>query len=166
MEVERINHRLSSWSEGGPQNRRSLNHQARDEVGLKRKILIFSVDQEFAQKLTVFLGHQGYRLYVAPDLEAVLEEMYNYTFDLLIIQMNRGNPLNMAVVRQAQRPGNRTRVLVVSSSQGDLFPLEAFQAEVGDYLVFPFSTAELARRVAALLGSTDLNPSSWVSKAE
>jgi DNA-binding response OmpR family regulator len=126
--------------------------QAEIELIKELEILILGEDFEFAQAMGAILQEQGYQIYLAPDVETALEELDNYNFDLLIVQPGRDNLSGLDAAVKAKQVNGQIKVMVISEPRGRVFPVEAFELDVDDYLLFPFSTGELGRRVAALLG--------------
>lgn len=121
------------------------------EFAHEPEILIVMEDFLFSRAIGTILQDQGYQVFLAPDVITAIEEMANYNFDLVIVQLRRGKFAGLEAAKKAKEAG-RSKVLVLSGPQEMVFPAEAFQMEVDDYLVFPFSMAELSRRVAACLG--------------
>ena len=116
------------------------------------EVLILGEDLDVSQAMGAILQDQGYQIYLAPDVKTAVEELDNYNFDLVIVQAGRDSPDGLAAVRKAQELKSPPKIMVISGSQGKLFPVEAFESDADDYLAFPFSTTEFGRRVAALLG--------------
>ncbi len=135
--------------------------QARMEIVKEVEVLMVSEDFEFSQAMGAILHDQGYQIYLAPDVKTAVEEMDNYNFDLVVIQLSRDSQEGLKAVSQAKQAGNPAKVMVISGPKDRVFPLEAFQMDVDDYLIFPFSTAELGRKVAALLGPGLAVPSAF-----
>jgi DNA-binding response OmpR family regulator len=126
--------------------------QAEVELIKELEILIVAEDLEFAKAMGAILQEQGYQIYLAPDVETALEELDNYSIDLLIVQPGRDDLANLDAALKVKQGEAPVKVMVISGPRGKMFPVEAFELEVDDYLIFPFSTAELGRRVASLLG--------------
>jgi DNA-binding response OmpR family regulator len=126
--------------------------QADLEIIKALEVMIVAEDVDFSRAMGAILQEQGYQIYVAPDVQTAVEELDNYNIDLLIVQLSRDSLAGLAAVRQARQGENSAKVMIISGPTGKEFPAEAFEADVDDYLLFPFSTAQLGRRVAALLG--------------
>jgi DNA-binding response OmpR family regulator len=125
--------------------------QAELETIKTLEVLILSEDSSFSEAMGTILQDQGYQVYLAPDVRTALEELDNFNFDLLIVQLSRSDQPGLAAVHKARQAQSSPKVMVISGPQGKMLPVEAFEADVDDYLIFPFSTAEFSRRVAALL---------------
>lgn len=116
------------------------------------EVLILGEDLDVSQAMGAILQDQGYQIYLAPDVKTAVEELDNYNFDLVIVQVGRDSLDGLAAVRKAKQMGSPPKIMLISGTQVKLFPVEAFESDADDYLVFPFSTIEFGRRVAALLG--------------
>lgn len=128
------------------------------------EIMIAAEEFAFSQALGAILKDQGCQIYLAPDVDTAIEELKNYGVDLLIIQVSRGNRAGMEAIYQAKKVAG-AKVVVISGPHGKDFPVEAFDQDVDDYLVFPFTTAELRRRVASLLGSGSALPKNYADQS-
>jgi response regulator RpfG family c-di-GMP phosphodiesterase len=112
---------------------------------------VMIVTDQFAvtQALGTILKEQDCQIYLAPEFRTAVEDLQNYSVDLLIIQMSRRNKTGLAAIQQAKQAG--AKVMLISGPQGCDLPAESFEVTVDDYLIFPFTTAQLRRKVAALL---------------
>jgi DNA-binding response OmpR family regulator len=144
---------------------RTCHSQADIEISKDLEVLIVAEDFEFSQAIGAILQEQGYQIYLAPDVKTAVEELDNYNFDLLVIQLSRDSLEGLKAVCKAKQAGNLAKVMVISGPKDKVFPVEAFQMEVEDYLIFPFSKAELGRKVAALLGPGLLGHSEFQAKS-
>ncbi len=122
------------------------------------EVLVLAEDPDFSQSMGAILQDQGYQIYLAPDAATAAEELDNYNFDLLILQSGPNNAAGLAAVRKARQVQSSPKVMVISGPKSKALPVEAFEVEVDDYLLFPFSTAEFIRRVAALLDENSAAP--------
>ena len=126
--------------------------QADLEIIKPLEVLILTEDGAFSQTMGAILQDQGYQIYLAPDVETAVEELNNYNFDLLLVQLGQSDRTGLAAVYKARQLADPPKIMVIGGPRGTMFPVEAFEVEVDDYLIFPFSTTEFARRTAALLG--------------
>lgn len=126
--------------------------QVEADLARETEVLIVTEDFEFSQAIGSILQEQGYQVYLAPDVNTAVVELDNYTFDLLVIQLSHDSQEGLTAAYKAKQGENHTKVMVISGPRGKVFPAAAFELEMDDYLIFPFTTAELCRRAAALLG--------------
>ncbi|MBW1954004.1 MAG: response regulator transcription factor [Deltaproteobacteria bacterium] len=120
------------------------------EILSQPEVLIVTGDFELSQVLRLILHERGYQIYLAPGVATATEELGNYLFDLVIFQWSGDLPETLNLVARAKQ-GVRPAKVMALSGRGQVWPAAAFEAEIDDYLTFPFSTGELSRRVAALL---------------
>jgi DNA-binding response OmpR family regulator len=93
------------------------------------------------------LQTKDYLVMLTPDAETAFKELDNYSFDLMLVYLNGYEKDKLDLLRQANRRSPQTKVMIVANPQRMTLPLEAFQMEVDDYLLTPFSALELCRRV-------------------
>ena len=111
--------------------------------------------------ISFILQSNGYLVMLAPDAETASEDLDNYFFDLMLVYLTGYEKDKLDLLRQANRRSPQTKVMIVANPQKMTLPLEAFQVEVDDYLLTPFSALELCRRVKhCLYPSKILKPES------
>jgi len=115
------------------------------------RVLLVEDDRETADYLTKGLGQEGHGVEVAANGQDGLFRATDGTFDLIIL--DRMLPIldGISVLKALRAANIATPVLVLSAlaSVGDR--IEGLESGSDDYLVKPFSFAELLARVNALL---------------
>jgi two-component system OmpR family response regulator len=116
-----------------------------------RKILIVEDDRETASYLTRGLAQEGHSVEQATNGQDGLFRATDGSFDLVILDRMLPVLDGMAVLKALRAADIDTPVLVLSAlaSVGDR--IEGLESGSDDYLVKPFSFAELLARVNALL---------------
>jgi two-component system OmpR family response regulator len=116
-----------------------------------RKILIIEDDRETAAYLTRGLAEEGHSAEIATNGQDGLFRATDGSFDLVILDRMLPVLDGMAVLKALRAAEIETPVLVLSAlaSVGDR--IEGLETGSDDYLVKPFSFAELLARVNALL---------------
>ncbi len=116
-----------------------------------RKILIIEDDRETAAYLTRGLTEEGHSAEIATNGQDGLFRATDGSFDLVILDRMLPVLDGMAVLKALRAAEIETPVLVLSAlaSVGDR--IEGLETGSDDYLVKPFSFAELLARVNALL---------------
>jgi two-component system OmpR family response regulator len=116
-----------------------------------RKILIIEDDRETAAYLTRGLAEEGHSAELATNGQDGLFRATDGSFDLVILDRMLPVLDGMAVLKALRAAEIETPVLVLSAlaSVGDR--IEGLETGSDDYLVKPFSFAELLARVNALL---------------
>ncbi|MBM4274252.1 MAG: response regulator [Deltaproteobacteria bacterium] len=100
--------------------------------------------------LTWALGHKGYRIRSAAQLEAALEALVKKNFDLIIARLTKEDKDILGVLKRAKFLNPAAKVMVVND-QHQIFPWEAYEMNLDDYVMMPITPAELRRRVCRCL---------------
>jgi len=114
---------------------------------LLKEILLVDGKVPIISAISFILQSNGYLIMRAPDAETASKDLDNYCFDLMLVYLNGYEKDKLDLLRQANRRPPQTKVMIVANPQKMTLPLEAFQVEVDDYLLTPFSLPELCRRV-------------------
>lgn len=93
------------------------------------------------------LQSKGYLVMREPEAKTATKDLDNYCFDLMIFYLNGYEKDKLDLLCQVNRRCPQPKVMIVANPQRMALPLEAFQMEVDDYLLLPFSAEELCRRV-------------------
>ena len=117
-----------------------------------KKILIVDDEANFAKLLCAFLKQRGYQVTVAQDGERALQMLETSSPDLILLDL--GLPgLSGDLVALRIKSENRSRIPIIAlTGHGD--PLtESTTRAVGfeDYVVKPFDSNDLIRRIETLL---------------
>jgi len=112
-----------------------------------KEILLVDGKVPIISAISFILQSNGYLVMQAPDAETASKDLDNYCFDLMLVYLNGYEKDKLDLLRQANRRSPQTKVMIVANPQRMTLPLEAFQVEVDDYLLTPFSAPELCRRV-------------------
>jgi len=121
-----------------------------------KEILLVDEKVPISSAIGFILQSKGYLVMLAPDAETASEDLDNYFFDLMLVYLNGYEQDKLDLLRQANRRSPQTKVMIVANPQRMTLPLEAFQMEVDDYLLTPFSALELCRRVKHCLNQSKI----------
>jgi two-component system OmpR family response regulator len=120
-------------------------------VGLKSmKILLIEDDAETAQFLADGLSIEKHDTTVAADGTAGLNRGMSEPWDLLIVDRMLPGLDGLTLVSKLRAAGIQTPILFLTTLGGVDARVEGLNAGADDYLMKPFSFAELVARVAAL----------------
>jgi len=114
-------------------------------------ILLVEDDLETAGHVITGLQQAGYDVRHCADGAEALAIAQAHSFDLLIVDRMLPSLDGLAVVSRLRTNGSSTPVLVLSALGAVDQRIEGLKAGGDDYLVKPFSLAELLARVEALL---------------
>ena len=107
------------------------------------------------------LDYKGFTVKVAASPEAALEALVKKNYDLVIAKLTTADRESLDILKRAKRLNPEVKIMVVSGNHDAVFPLEAYELEVDDYLLMPVSPPELWRRVRYCLEDqevVDLQP--------
>jgi DNA-binding response OmpR family regulator len=114
-------------------------------------VLVVEDDATIAQNVVEYLEGRGCLVDVAYDGRAALVQLGQQTFDLLVLDLGLPRLDGQQVLQQLRhRLGLSLPVLVLTARDSIGSKQACFDAGADDYLVKPFSLAELALRVHAL----------------
>lgn len=115
------------------------------------RILLVEDDRETATHVINGLQQAGYDVRHSADGREALGVALAQAFDLLIVDRMLPSLDGLGIVSQLRDSGSTTPVLVLSALGTVDHRVEGLKAGGDDYLVKPFSLAELLARVEALL---------------
>ncbi len=118
----------------------------------KKYILVADDENEIRDILTLLLSGEGYHIICAPDGQAALD-MASDEIDLYILDVNM--PRLSGFMAGAQiRKRYDTPIIFLTAYSGESDKVMGFSVGADDYIVKPFSNAELLMRIKAILRRT------------
>jgi DNA-binding response OmpR family regulator len=115
---------------------------------MKKNILIIEDDPEIAGLESDYLESGGYAAQVESSGEAGVSAALSREFDMIILDVMLPDKDGFEVCREIRRI-RQTPVLFVTARQDDIDKIKGFNAGADDYMIKPFSFAELVARVGA-----------------
>lgn len=114
-------------------------------------VLVIEDEQTIARNVVEYLEGAGHRVDIAYDGQAALAQLASQTFDVVVLDLGLPRLDGQQVLQQLRhRLGAVTPVLVLTARDTLASKQASFEAGADDYLVKPFSLAELLMRVQAL----------------
>ena len=113
----------------------------------KYDILLIGDGTNLLKTIGWVLEYKGFAVKVTASPEAALEALVKKNYDLVIAKLIAGERESLDILQRARRLNPEVKVMVVSGNNDAIFPLEAYELEVDDYLLMPVSPTELWRRV-------------------
>ena len=107
------------------------------------------------------LDYKGFAVKVTASPEAALEAMVKKNYDLVIARLSMDDRESLDMLKRARRFNPEVKIMAVSGDNAAIFPLEAYELDIDDYLLMPVSPPELWRRVSRCLEDrevVDLQP--------
>lgn len=126
---------------------------------LAARILFLEDDPTLSDIIDEYLREQGYEVTCVYDAEAALEEGYEKSFDLYLLDVKVPLGNGFDVLRTLREGGRQTPAIFITSL-GSIEDLScAYDAGCDDYLKKPFELRELGFRIKALIKRSHvLNP--------
>jgi two-component system, OmpR family, KDP operon response regulator KdpE len=116
----------------------------------KRNILLVDDEAQITRVLKTALSAQGYSIRTAADGRQALQEIKNWSPDLIITDLRMPNMDGLELCRKV-RTESRVPIIVLSVKGEETIKIEALDAGADDYVTKPFSVNELLARVRAAL---------------
>ncbi len=127
-------------------------------------ILLVEDNSDLASNIIDYLEALGHRLHYAADGEAGLREALVSQVDVILLDLALPNRDGLSVCAEIRRRADRRIPILMLTARDTLDDkLAGFANGADDYLVKPFSLAELAARVTALARRTHLGQPHLVS---
>ncbi|WP_305787266.1 SpoIIE family protein phosphatase [Symbioplanes lichenis] len=120
-------------------------------VSSPAQVLVADDNADMRDYLTRLLRSSGHRVEAVGDGQAALEHARRQPPDLIVsdVMMPRLDGLQLVAALRADPRTASTPVLLLSARAGEEASIEGLEAGADDYLVKPFSSAELLARVRA-----------------
>ncbi|SHI84412.1 response regulator transcription factor [Lutispora thermophila] len=117
---------------------------------MKYKILVVDDDQNIAELIRIYLEKEMYDVKIAYDGKKALEDFYQWTPDLVILDIMIPHMDGYEVCKQIRKAGNIP--IIMLTARGEVID-KVLGLELGadDYIVKPFDPKELLARIKAVL---------------
>ena len=134
--------------------RQIYNRAVRNRGFCVMKILLAEDDQKLASALAYLLKKNGYGVDLANDGETAIELAATGLYDLVVL--DRILPLRngLSVLKEFRKLGYDTPVIFLTALDSLQDRVEGLDGGADDYMVKPFSSAELLARIRALVRRT------------
>jgi len=121
---------------------------------MTQRILIVEDDADLVRGLRVNLAHEGYEVEAEGDGAAGLEAARSGRFDLVLLDLMLPEKDGFEVLRELRDAGDAIPVICLTARGQESDVVAGFRLGADDYVVKPFSVAELTGRIAAVLRRT------------
>jgi two-component system response regulator MprA len=118
---------------------------------MEGRLLVVEDDPQVRAMLTRALGYDGFDVVSAPDAATALAELRAAPPDLVLLDLLLPDLDGVEVCRRLRGEGVTVPILMLTARDTVSDRIDGLEAGADDYLVKPFSTAELVARVRALL---------------
>jgi two-component system sensor histidine kinase/response regulator len=127
----------------------------------KYDILLIGDGTNLLRTICWVLEYKGFAVKATGSPEAALEALVKKNYDLVIGKLSADDQEVLAILERAKRLNPEVKAMVISANSEAIFPLEAYELEIDDYILMPVSPTELWRRVSHCLEDkevVDLQP--------
>jgi two-component system OmpR family response regulator len=128
----------------------SMSTQTSEEPVSAPKLLVVEDEAEAARQIAHGLQSAGWAVEIAGDGEAGLERAASDAFDVIIVDRMLPRLSGLSLVQSLRARGRQTPVLFVTAMGAVSDRVAGLEEGGDDYLVKPYSMAELTARVNAL----------------
>jgi two-component system alkaline phosphatase synthesis response regulator PhoP len=148
MDLERTRHR-DGFRHGAPETP-SPARDVPERLGADRRILIAEDDHSCRLALHQYFERSGYRVTEAADGPASLRAVFQSSADLVILDLGLPGVDGLEVLAKIRRD-SAVPVIVCSGRDSESDRIRSLDLGADDFVVKPFSFAELEARVRAVL---------------
>ncbi len=121
---------------------------------MSAKVLVVEDDDGLRELLSFHLSQAGFGVLAAPTLAAAWLGVGKAAVVVLDVMLPDGSGVDWLRQYRAQAGGGALPVLLLTARASEVDKVSGLEAGADDYLVKPFSTAELVARLRALLRRT------------
>jgi two-component system response regulator MprA len=118
---------------------------------MEGRLLVVEDDPQVRAMLTRALRYEGFDVEAACDGAEAMAALRASPPDLVLLDLLLPDADGVELSRRLREDGDPVPILMLTARDTETDRLEGFEAGADDYLVKPFSTAELIARVRALL---------------
>jgi len=122
---------------------------------MSARILIVEDDADLVRGLEVNLAHEGYEVEACGDGAAGLAAARSGRFDLVLLDLMLPSKDGFEVLTELRAAGDAVPVICLTARGQESDVVAGFRLGADDYVVKPFSVAELSGRIAAVLRRTN-----------
>jgi two-component system response regulator FlrC len=114
----------------------------------KYDILLVGDGTNLLRTIGWVLQYRGFAVKVTASPEAALEALVKKNYDLVIGKLTPDNREVLDILERSKRFNPEVKIMVISANGEAIFPMEAYEVEIDDYILMPISPAELWRQVS------------------
>lgn len=113
-------------------------------------MLIADDNEQITKILSQFARHEGFQADIVHDGEAALQAVWKKPYDILLLDVMMPKKDGFAVCREIRQSSNLP-ILMITARGEDYERIMGLDIGADDYIVKPFSAAEVMARVRAIL---------------
>jgi DNA-binding response OmpR family regulator len=120
-------------------------------VTTKKRILVIEDEPSLSMTIRDELEFEGFDADVVPDGVAGFERIVNETPDLVVLDIMLPGKSGFEICREVRRRGLDTPIIMLTARAQEVDRVRGLELGADDYVVKPFSLAELLARIHAVL---------------
>lgn len=140
--------------------------RTRSDAVREYRVLIVEDDVDVAQLIALELEELPARVDVVGDGASGLDAAKSGQYDLLALDLRLPHLGGLDICRRLREQGATVPILIVSARGSESDRIVGLELGADDYIVKPFSPAELLARARALLRRSTMAPASWCESGE
>lgn len=125
----------------------------------KQRVLVVEDDAAIRRGIVDALGFDGYQTVDVGDGDAGLRSALNGSFDLLLLDLVLPGKTGLDILREVRQQCTTLPVVILTARGEESDRVRGLKLGADDYVVKPFSVAELLARVEAVLRRSPERPS-------
>ncbi|NCT55433.1 response regulator transcription factor [bacterium] len=127
------------------------------------KILLVEDDLKLSKNLKTALERESYVVDPALSIKAALAKFYDNEYSIIILDINLPDGNGFEFCTQIREDGFKTPILMLTARDSIDDRVNGLSVGADDYLIKPFSTAELFARLKALIRRTSNNSTNIIN---
>ena len=117
------------------------------------KIMIVEDNKNIREELIDFLNRYGYEAYGPSDFSSIIEEIKEYSADLILLDINLPMFDGYYICREIRKESN-IPIIMVTSRDSEMDELMSMNLGADDFIIKPYNTQILLARIASVLRRT------------
>lgn len=114
------------------------------------KILVVEDEAKLRQELELYLNNNGYQTEIVDTFENTLEQMIEFTGDLILLDINLPN-INGQFLCKEYRKNSSKPIIIVTSRNNEMDELMCINYGADDFVTKPYNPLILLARIEAVL---------------
>jgi len=132
---------------------------------MKKRVLIVEDEPSLGMAVRDELEFEGFEASLVEDGIAALQRILEDAPDLVILDLMLPRKSGFEVCREVRRQGRATPIIMLTARAQEADKVRGLELGADDYVVKPFSLAELTARIRAVLRRTEPQPAEPASES-
>ena len=114
------------------------------------QLLLVGEDESLHDHLRYQIKKMGYLAHTAHDADSAIKAVSEHAIDAAIIDLNHTNICRVDLIHTLRQKGHTFPVLILTARDCWENRLQCLEAGANDYIVMPFNTLEVKKRLMSL----------------